>query len=163
VVSSARELPQLIGSGAVNPVAHAPRLRTTISWELGVAAIAATTYPSLAQYPPRGPYPQQEECPQGRQLRQRRYFPPQMTDCQVLDADTAEQGRLRRQPGLHRRSRPQARRQLPIPRRNSRRCCPASSAREARAGPGGAGAADAGTARRASQIGSGGLQRPLRW
>jgi hypothetical protein len=63
-----------------------------------VVAIVATTYPAWAQYPPRGPYPQQEECPQGRQLRQQKYFPPQMTDCQVLDADTAEQRRLRRQP-----------------------------------------------------------------
>src|SRR5258708_37797251 len=64
-----------------------------------VAVIAATTYPSLAQYPPRGLYPQQEECPQGRQLRQQRYFPPQMTDCQVLDADTAaERQRLQRKP-----------------------------------------------------------------
>jgi hypothetical protein len=64
-----------------------------------VAVIAATTYPSSAQYPPRGLYPQQEECPQGRQLRQQKYFPPQMTDCQVLDADTAaERQRLQRKP-----------------------------------------------------------------
>lgn len=55
-----------------------------------VTVIAAMAYPSSAQYPPRGPYPQQEQCPQGRQLRQQKYFPPQMTDCQVLDADTAE-------------------------------------------------------------------------
>lgn len=60
-----------------------------------VAVAAATVYPSSAQYPPRGPYPQQEECPQGRALRQQKYFPPQLTDCQVLDADTAEQRRLR--------------------------------------------------------------------
>jgi hypothetical protein len=59
-----------------------------------VAAVMATTYPSLAQYPPRGPYPQQEECPQGRQLRQQKYVPPQMTDRQVLDADTAAERRL---------------------------------------------------------------------
>jgi hypothetical protein len=66
-----------------------------------VAMVVTTIYPSLAQYPPRGFYPQQEERPQGRQLRQKKYFPPQMSDCQVLDTDTAaENGRLRasRQP-----------------------------------------------------------------
>lgn len=60
-----------------------------------VAAIVAATCPSFAQdrYGPRGADPQQDECPQGRLLRQQKYFPPQLTDCQVLEADTAEQNR----------------------------------------------------------------------
>ena len=95
------------GSLIANPVAHAPRLRKTVPGIEGRARMRVAAgdacrdrgsdFPSpWRNYPPRGPYPQQEDCPQGRQLRQQRYFPPQMTDCQVLDADTAEQRRLRR-------------------------------------------------------------------
>jgi hypothetical protein len=35
------------------------------------------------------PPPAQEECPQGRQIRAQRAYPSTMTDCEVLDADTA--------------------------------------------------------------------------
>jgi hypothetical protein len=38
----------------------------------------------------RQPAPGREECPQGRQIRQQQgFYPSTMTDCQVLDADTA--------------------------------------------------------------------------
>jgi hypothetical protein len=53
-----------------------------------VAAIVMAGSPSFAQSVRRAPFPQ-EECPQGRQLRAQRAFPSTMTDCEVLDADTA--------------------------------------------------------------------------
>jgi hypothetical protein len=40
----------------------------------------------------------QEECPQGRQIRAQKAYPSNMTDCQVLDADTAGLNQARRQP-----------------------------------------------------------------
>jgi hypothetical protein len=54
-----------------------------------VAAIVMTVSPSLAQ-DTRGPPPYpQEECPQGREIRAKNQYPASMTDCQVLDANTA--------------------------------------------------------------------------
>jgi hypothetical protein len=55
--------------------------------------------PVTAQYPqyyrPRAQY--QEECPQGRQIRAQKVYPSTMTDCEVLDADTAaERQKLQR-------------------------------------------------------------------
>jgi hypothetical protein len=46
--------------------------------------------PAAAQSPQyRRPMPAQEECPQGRQIRAQKAYPATMTDCEVLDADTA--------------------------------------------------------------------------
>ena len=56
--------------------------------------------PAAAQYPQYrhgGPPPVQEECPQGRQIRTQKAYPPTMTDCDVLDADTAAQNNQLRQ------------------------------------------------------------------
>jgi hypothetical protein len=54
-----------------------------------VAAIVMAASPALAE----------DECPQGRQIRAMHPYPSTMTDCQVLDADTAsENQRLRRGP-----------------------------------------------------------------
>jgi hypothetical protein len=67
--------------------------------------------PATAQYPyPQYQYPQyrqqaqpQEECPQGRQIRAQKHYPPTMTDCEVLDADTAaENQKLQRPIGAQR-------------------------------------------------------------
>jgi hypothetical protein len=45
--------------------------------------------------------PAQDECPQGRQIRAQKPYPASMTDCQVLDADTAvENDRIHRLPPL---------------------------------------------------------------
>jgi hypothetical protein len=57
--------------------------------------------PSFAQDARRPPpYPSQEECPQGRQIRAQKAYPSTMTDCQVLDADTAaENQKLPRRAG----------------------------------------------------------------
>jgi hypothetical protein len=41
------------------------------------------------QYRHGGPPPAQDECPQGREIRAKKFYPTTMTDCQVLDADTA--------------------------------------------------------------------------
>jgi hypothetical protein len=56
--------------------------------------------PATAQYPQYrrgGPPPVQEECPQARQIRAQKAYPPTMTDCEVLDADTAAQNNQLRQ------------------------------------------------------------------
>ena len=42
-----------------------------------------------AQYRQRAPVAAQEECPQGRQIRAQKAYPSTMSDCEVLDADTA--------------------------------------------------------------------------
>jgi hypothetical protein len=50
--------------------------------------------PAAAQSPQyRRPAPAQEECPQGRQIRAQKAYPSTMTDCEVLDADTAAENR----------------------------------------------------------------------
>jgi len=58
--------------------------------------------PAAAQYPSpqyRQQAQPQEECPQGRQIRARKAYPASMTDCEVLDADTAaENQKLQRKP-----------------------------------------------------------------
>jgi hypothetical protein len=50
--------------------------------------------------------PAYEECPQGRIIRQKQnFYPSTMTDCQVLDADTAvENDKIRKKAGLPRQS-----------------------------------------------------------
>jgi hypothetical protein len=54
--------------------------------------------PAEAQYSQyRHPTVVQEECPQGRQIRAQKPYPASMTDCQVLDADTAAQNSQFRQ------------------------------------------------------------------
>jgi hypothetical protein len=62
-----------------------------------------TLAPAAAQSPQyRRPTPAQEECPQGRQIRAQKSYPASMTDCEVLDADTAaENQKLRRGPGAN--------------------------------------------------------------
>jgi hypothetical protein len=58
--------------------------------------------PIAAQSPQyRRAMPAQEECPQGRQIREQQgFYPSTMTDCQVLDADTAvENQKLKRKRG----------------------------------------------------------------
>ncbi len=57
--------------------------------------------PIAAQSPQyRRSTPAQEECPQGRQIRAQKSYPSLMTDCEVLDADTAaENQKLQRKPG----------------------------------------------------------------
>ena len=46
--------------------------------------------PAVAQSPQYGrPMPAQEQCPQGRQIRAQKAYPATMTDCEVLEADTA--------------------------------------------------------------------------
>jgi hypothetical protein len=63
-----------------------------------IAALLSAGSPSLAQNVRRAPLPQ-EECPQGRQIRAQKPYPPTMTDCEVLDADTAsENQKLQRKP-----------------------------------------------------------------
>lgn len=50
-----------------------------------------------AQYPQyRRPGQPQEECPQGRQIRAQKAYPATMTDCEVLDADTAAENQKQR-------------------------------------------------------------------
>jgi hypothetical protein len=49
------------------------------------------------QYRRGGPPPTLEECPQGRQIRAQKAYPSMMTDCEVLDADTAAQNNQLRQ------------------------------------------------------------------
>lgn len=41
--------------------------------------------------------PAQDDCPQGREIRAQKSYPTSMTDCQVLDADTAAQNNQIRQ------------------------------------------------------------------
>jgi hypothetical protein len=54
--------------------------------------------PAAAQSPRyQRAMPAQEECPQGRQIRAQKPYPASMTDCQVLDADTAAQNSQLRQ------------------------------------------------------------------
>jgi hypothetical protein len=63
------------------------------------AVLFISSLPAGAQYRGAQPMPAQgEDCPQGRAIRQKQgYYPPTMTDCQVLDADTAvENQKLRR-------------------------------------------------------------------
>jgi hypothetical protein len=57
--------------------------------------------PGAAQSPQyRRLAPPQEECPQGRQIRTQKGYPSTMTDCEVLDADTAaENQKLPRRTG----------------------------------------------------------------
>jgi hypothetical protein len=65
-----------------------------------IACTVMAGAPSFAQDGRRARYPAREECPQGRQIRAQRAYPSTMTDCQVLDADTAaENQKLRRRPG----------------------------------------------------------------
>jgi hypothetical protein len=52
---------------------------------------------ALAQDPRRGYRIGEDECPQGREIRATGKFPAMMTDCQVLDADTASRNRKLRQ------------------------------------------------------------------
>ncbi len=55
--------------------------------------VVAQQYP---QYRRGGPPPAaQEECPQGRQIRAQKAYPSAMTDCEVLDADTAAENQKR--------------------------------------------------------------------
>jgi Superinfection immunity protein len=58
---------------------------------IGVFAFLILSMSANAQYQNRRsqPPPDQEECPQGRQIRAHKAYPSTMTDCQVLDADTA--------------------------------------------------------------------------
>jgi hypothetical protein len=64
-------------------------MRTALGM-LVAGAIVVAASPLLAQDVRRTPpYPSQEECPQGRQIRAQKPYPASMTDCQVLDADTA--------------------------------------------------------------------------
>jgi hypothetical protein len=58
--------------------------------------------PAAAQSPLyRRPGPAQEQCPQGRQIRAQKAYPATMTDCEVLDADTAaENQKLQRKPSM---------------------------------------------------------------
>jgi hypothetical protein len=55
----------------------------------GMLAVVVAASPSFAQDRRYAPYPRQEECPQGRQIRAQKAYPSTMSDCQVLDADTA--------------------------------------------------------------------------
>jgi hypothetical protein len=67
----------------------------------GVFFILLSLGSAAAQSPQyRRPAPAQEDCPQGRQIRQQQgFYPSTMTDCQVLDADTAvENQKLQRKP-----------------------------------------------------------------
>jgi hypothetical protein len=69
-----------------------------------IAAIVMAPLPSVAQDArrPQRYLPQQDECPQGRQIRAQKGYPSTMTDCEVLDADTAaENQKLRRGPGAN--------------------------------------------------------------
>jgi hypothetical protein len=55
--------------------------------------------PAEAQSPEYRRPAQQDQCPQGRQIRAQKVYPSTMTDCEVLDADTAaENQRLQRRP-----------------------------------------------------------------
>jgi hypothetical protein len=57
---------------------------------IGVFALCLSSLPAAAQSPQyRRPGPAQEECPQGRQIRAQKAYPTTMSDCEVLDADTA--------------------------------------------------------------------------
>jgi hypothetical protein len=63
----------------------------------GMLAVVVAASPSFAQDRRYGPYPEQEECPQGREIRAKKFYPTTMTDCQVLDADTAAENRKLKQ------------------------------------------------------------------
>jgi hypothetical protein len=63
----------------------------------GMFAVVMAASPSFAQDRRYTPYPQQEECPQGREIRAKNFYPTAMTDCQVLDADTAAENRKLKQ------------------------------------------------------------------
>jgi hypothetical protein len=67
---------------------------------IGVFALCLSSLPAAAQYPQyRRPGPAQEECPQGRQIRAQKAYPTTMSDCDVLEADTAaENQKLHRGP-----------------------------------------------------------------
>jgi hypothetical protein len=57
-----------------------------------------TLAPAEAQSPQyRRPAPAPQECPQGRLLRAQKNYPATMTDCEVLDADTAIENQKLRQ------------------------------------------------------------------
>lgn len=49
--------------------------------------VCAVAIPALAQTRRSAPRP--EECPQGREIRAKQNYPVTMTDCEVLDTDTA--------------------------------------------------------------------------
>ena len=53
---------------------------------------------AFAQYRERAPVPAQEECPQGRQIRAQKAYPSTMSDCDVLDADTAAENQRQHGP-----------------------------------------------------------------
>jgi hypothetical protein len=61
------------------------------------AALLCAAASAWAQDARRGGRVADDECPQGRELRARGNFPPTMSDCQVLDADTASRNRKLRQ------------------------------------------------------------------
>jgi hypothetical protein len=62
-------------------------------------SVIFTLAPAEAQSPQyRRPAPTQEECPQGRQIRAQKSYPASMTDCEVLDADTAAENQRPRGP-----------------------------------------------------------------
>jgi hypothetical protein len=65
----------------------------SVSLIFSLSPAAAQQYP---QYRRGGPPPAaQEECPQGRQIRAQKAYPSTMTDCEVLDADTAAENQKR--------------------------------------------------------------------
>lgn len=55
-----------------------------------IAAALIGILGSSAAFGQAGRYQAQEECPQGREIRAKKSYPAAMTDCQVLDADTAK-------------------------------------------------------------------------
>jgi hypothetical protein len=57
------------------------------------SAMVALTSPAFSQGYNAAPRAGQDECPQGRALRAKKTFPPAMTDCEVLDADTSAENR----------------------------------------------------------------------
>jgi TPR repeat protein len=62
---------------------------------IGLAAIIVM----IAVGPALAAGPLSEDCPQGRQIRAQKSYPPSMSDCEVLEADTAaENRRLQRGP-----------------------------------------------------------------
>jgi hypothetical protein len=77
-----------------------------------IACIVMAGARSFAQDGRRAPYPAREECPQGRQIRAQKAYPSTMTDCQVLDADTAAENQKLK---LTRRPAPVVARQPPKP------------------------------------------------
>ena len=61
--------------------------------------LLATTIAILTNHMALAGSPLGEDCPQGRQIRVQKSYPPSMSDCDVLDADTArENQRIQRRP-----------------------------------------------------------------